>query len=362
MLLGPVLCLPRDPRWGRVEETYGEDTYLDARMGVAMVKGFQGQGVDHPDAVVAEPKHFAVHGIPEAGSNTAPVNIGEREARSSFLYVFEKAVREGGALAMMAAYSEIDGIPCVDNKWLLTDVLRKEWGFKGFVLSDLGAIRMSLENHHVATSIEDALAQTIKAGLDMQFYDFPHKDFLEALRSAVKNKTLLVTELDRAASNVLRVKFMLGLFDNPYIDPSLLQKVFHSQDHQDLALTAGQESICLLKNDKDILPLHHGQSIALIGPLATSTYLGGYANKEGKGISILDGLKQRAGDKLKIEFEKGYSKDGNTDSLLQQAIRAAKKADIAVVILGEDIDVVGEGEDRAHLDLDERQMKLVKTI
>src|SRR5258706_8384433 len=241
MILGPVLCLPHDPRWGRVEETYGEDPYLCAMNGIAMVKGMQVTNLTHPDAVISEPKHFSVHGIPEAGSNTSPVNIGEREARSTFLYVFEKAVREGGALGMMAAYSEIDGIPCVDNKWLLTDVLRKEWGFKGFVLSDLGAIRMSLENHHVATSIEDALAQTIKSGLDMQFYDFPHKEFLEALRSAVKNKTLLITELNRAVSNVLRVKFTLGLFDNPYIDSSLLQKVFHSQGHQDLALIAAQE-------------------------------------------------------------------------------------------------------------------------
>src|SRR5258706_5285991 len=241
MILGPVLCLPHDPRWGRVEETYGEDPYLVALNGIAIIKGMQGKDLRRADAVISEPKHFAVHGIPEAGSNTSPVNIGEREARSTFLYVFEKAVREGGALGMMAAYSEIDGIPCVDNKWLLTDVLRKEWGFKGFVLTDLGAIRMSLENHHVATSIEDALAQTIKAGLDMQFYDFPHKEFLEALRSAVKNKTLLITELNRAVSNVLRVKFTLGLFDNPYIDSSLLQKVFHSQGHQDLALIAAQE-------------------------------------------------------------------------------------------------------------------------
>ena len=135
------------------------------------MKGLQGKGVDRPDAVISEPKHFAVHGIPEAGSNTAPVNMGEREVRSSFLPVFEAAVREGGALSVMAAYSELDGIPCVDNKWLLTDVLRKEWGFKGFVLSDLGAVKMSFETHHVAASVPDALAQALKAGLDMQFYD-----------------------------------------------------------------------------------------------------------------------------------------------------------------------------------------------
>jgi len=246
MLLAPVLCLPRDPRWGRTEETYGEDTWLDARNGVAMVKGLQGKGVDQPDAVIAEPKHFAVHGVPEAGSNTAPVNMGQREVRSSFLPVFEAAMREGGALSMMAAYSELDGIPCVDNKWLLTDVLRKEWGFKGFVLSDLGAIKMSMEVHHVAASVPDALAQALKAGLDMQFYDWPHDEFMAAMKTALRQGLLTTGQLDRAVGDVLRVKFLLGLFDHPYTDTSLSARVFHTPAHQDLALKAAAESICLL--------------------------------------------------------------------------------------------------------------------
>src|SRR5260221_251014 len=363
MLLGPVLCLPRDPRWGRVEETYGEDTYLDARMGVAMVKGFQGQGVDHPDAVVAEPKHFAVHGIPEAGSNTAPVNIGEREARSSFLYVFEKAVREGGALSMMAAYSELDGIPCVDNKWLLTDVLRKEWGFKGFVLSDLGAIKMSLENHRVAADIPDALSQTLKAGLNMQFYDFPHPDFLQAMKTALKNGQLSMDQLDRAVRDVLRVKFLTGLFDHPYTDVSLKGAVFHTQAHQDLALKAAEESIVLLKNEGGLLPLHKDiRHLAVVGPLAASTYLGGYSNTEGKAISILDGLRQRAGASMSIRYEKGYSVDSVGVDLLPGALDAVKGADAAIVVLGEESAVVGEGKDRAHLQLSDQQMQLVKAV
>ncbi|HWB94306.1 MAG TPA: glycoside hydrolase family 3 N-terminal domain-containing protein [Puia sp.] len=371
MLLAPVLCLPRDPRWGRVEETYGEDTYLDARNGVAMVKGLQGAGVDHPDAVISEPKHFAVHGIPEAGSNTSPVNIGEREARSAFLYVFEKAVREGGALGMMAAYSEIDGIPCVDNKWLLTDVLRKEWGFKGFVLSDLGAIKMSLENHHTAASPADALAQTLKAGLDMQFYDWPHAEFMEAMKTALKEGMLTMEQLNRAVGDVLRVKFMLGLFDHPYTDTTLVSKVFHTPEHQALALEAAQEGICLLKNEGGILPLrgnvHH---VALIGPLATSTYPGGYSNSQAKAISILDGLKQRAGVSLNIRYEPGYtdasaagSGTAPGDSIqLAAAVAAVRQADVAVVVLGEEPAVVGEGKDRAHLELSERQLRLVQAV
>jgi beta-glucosidase len=362
MILGPVLCLPHDPRWGRIEETYGEDPYLDALNGVAMIKGLQGAGVSHHDAVIAEPKHFAVHGIPEAGSNTAPVNVGEREERSTYLYVFEKAVREGGALGMMAAYSEIDGIPCVDNKWLLTDVLRKEWGFKGFVLSDLGAIKMSLINHAVAADTSDALAQTFNAGLNMQFYDFTHKSFLEAVTKAVKNKSISETQLNKTVSDILRVKFMLGLFDHPYIDPRLISTFFHTTASQNLALKAAQESICLLKNDNAVLPLEMDKSVAVIGPLAESTYLGGYSNTQGKGISILDGLKQRAGSALKISYAQGYSTDNKQNDLQQQAVKLAQKSDVAVVVLGEDMDKVGEGKDRANLDLDDRQLNLIKAI
>lgn len=362
MLLAPVLCLPRDPRWGRVEETYGEDTYLDARNGVAMVKGLQGKGVDHPDAVISEPKHFAVHGIPEAGSNTAPVNIGEREARSAFLYVFEKAVREGGALGMMAAYSEIDGIPCVDNKWLLTDVLRKEWGFKGFVLSDLGAIKMSYENHHTAASAADALAQTLKAGLDMQFYDWPHDEFMAAMKTALAQGLLTTATLDRAVGDVLRVKFMLGLFDHPYTDTTLVGRVFHTSEHRQLALKAAQEGICLLKNEGHILPLTGSvHSVALIGSLAKSTYLGGYSNKEGKAISVLDGLRQRAGASLAIRYEPGYG-DPSRAGLLDSALTAVRQSDVAVVVLGEEPGVVGEGKDRAHLELSDRQLELIKAV
>jgi beta-glucosidase len=362
MILGPVLCLPRDPRWGRVEETYGEDPYLSARNGVAMVKGLQGGDVSRPDAVLAEPKHFAVHGIPEAGSNTSPVNIGEREARSSFLYVFEKAVREGGALSMMAAYSELDGIPCVDNKWLLTDVLRKEWGFKGFVLSDLGAIKMSLENHHVATDTADALAQTLKAGLNMQYYDFPHPDFLQALTRALQSKALTMNELNGSVRDVLRVKFLLGLFDHPYTDTALKARVFHTPASRELALRAAREGIVLLKNEGGILPFRQNiRSLAVIGPLATSQYLGGYSNEAGKAVSILDGLQKRAGNSLNIRYEPGYAANSASD-LLQKALDLVKQSDAAVVALGEDSRIVGEGKDRAHLDLDSQQVELIRAI
>ncbi|MCR8560698.1 glycoside hydrolase family 3 C-terminal domain-containing protein [Mucilaginibacter sp. BJC16-A38] len=366
MILGPVLCLPRDPRWGRVEETYGEDPYLAAANGVAMVKGMQGNKLSDPDAVLAEPKHFAVHGIPEAGSNMAPVNMGVREARSSFLYVFEKAVKEGGAMGMMAAYSEIDGIPCVDNHWLLTDVLRKEWGFKGFVLSDLGAIKMSLNSHRVASDPVDALAQTINAGLDMQFYDFPHPQFLTAMTTALKSKQLSLASLNRAVSDVLRVKFMLGLFDHPYIEEGLLKKVNRTDASRAVALQAAQEGISLLKNENSVLPLGPNvHKVAVIGPLAQSTYLGGYANKQGRGVAIVDALKQRAGDKLDVKFETGYSSDTSSSAQsenLQKAVNTVNGSDVAIVVLGEDINEVGEGKDRSSLDLNAQQIRLIQAV
>lgn len=366
MILGPVLCLPRDPRWGRVEETYGEDPYLAAANGVAMVKGLQGNKLSDFDAVISEPKHFAVHGVPEAGSNTAPVNMGEREARSSFLYVFEKAIKEGGALGMMAAYSEIDGVPCVDNRWLLKDVLRNEWGFKGFVLSDLGAVKMSLYNHQIAKNPADALAQAITAGLDMQFYDFPHDQFFGAMTEALKSGQLSMEDLNRAVSSVLTVKFMLGLFDHPYVNEELLGKVNHTEASRNESLKAAQESICLLKNEHWLLPLGPAvHSVAVIGPLAESTYLGGYANKNGKGIAIVEGLRQRAGGTLDIRYEKGYSSDTSSAKQaenLQNAVNAVNGADVAVVVLGEDINEVGEGKDRSDLDLNKQQTRLIEAL
>lgn len=364
MILGPVLCLPHDPRWGRVEETYGEDPYLDALNGIAMVKGLQGNSLSDNNAVISEPKHFAIHGIPEAGSNTSPVSIGEREARSTFLYVFERAVKEGGAMGIMAAYHDLDGIPCVDNKWLLTDILRKEWGFNGFVLSDLGAIRMSLQNHKVAADTSDALAQTFKAGMNMQFYDFDHPGFKRAILRALETKQLSEAELDNAVRDILKVKFLLGLFDNPYTDTTLVSKVFHTQESQDLALKVAQQSICLLKNDNGLLPVKDNvHRLAVVGSLAASTYLGGYSNTDMKGISILDGLKERAGDKLSISFEQGYTNDSANQTVLRnKAVNVVKGSDLAVVVLGEDTKIVGEGKDRANIDLEENQMNLIKAL
>jgi beta-glucosidase len=306
-LLAPNLDLGREPRWGRIEETYGEDVYLNSRMAVNMVKGMQGKSLKDPDAVAAEPKHFGIHGIPEGGSNTAPVYIGEREARSTHLYVFEKAVREAKARGIMAAYHDIDGIPCISSHWLLTQLLRDEWGFDGMVVTDLGAIRRLISPHFTAKDPKDAVTQAINAGLDMQFYDFDHEVFQKAVIEGVKDGSIFPKAFDRAVAAVLRIKFELGLFDNPYTDETLIHKVFHSDKHRELALEAGRKSIVLLKNEAGALPLDQQKikKIALLGNLANTSSIGGYSPRGARGETVYEALRKRLGETCQISYLQG---------------------------------------------------------
>jgi beta-glucosidase len=310
-VLGPNLDLAREIRWGRVEETFGEDVYLSSRMAVNLIKGLQGEHLSDNNAVVSEPKHFALHGIPENGSNEGPVFIGEREARSTGLYVFEKAVKEGNAKGIMAAYHEIDGVPSVANSLLLTDILRREWGFDGIVVTDLGAIRKQITNHHTAADEEEAIVNAISAGLDMQFYDFNHESFQQIIVQSVKNGRLAREDLDRAVAGVLRIKFLLGLFDNPYTDETLVKKTFHIKKHGDLALEAARQSIVLLKNNEETLPLVFPDSqnkgkkvkrITLTGNMAHSTYPGGYSPVGAKAVSVFDAFTNKLDGNIEWDY------------------------------------------------------------
>ena len=243
------------------------------------------------------------------------------------------------------------------------DVLRKEWGFNGFILSDLGAIRMIIDTHKTAKDTIDAVVQAIKAGLNMQFYDFEHESFRQAIENALAHKMLKEEELNRAVKDILRVKFMLGLFEHPYVDVTLRSKVFHTNESQELALQAAQQGIVLLKNDHALLPLKKEQTyIAIVGELAESTYPGGYSNPNKEGISILEGLKQRAGTSRTINYEKGYTSSKNQGDLKQRAVNLVKQSDVAVVVIGENGNVVGEGKDRSDINLDMNQLNLVKEI
>ncbi len=302
-ILGPNLDVARDMRWGRAEETYGEDPYLGARSAVNLIKGMQGDTLTDSDAVAAEPKHFAIHGIPERGHNAASVYIGEREARYTHLYPFEKAVREAGARGIMASYNEIDGVPSSANKWLLTDVLRNEWGFKGFVVSDLGAIATQLRTHMTVATAKEAIVNSVNAGLNMQFYDFSYEEFQGDVIEAVKEGLISEETLNKSVADILRVKFELGLFDNPYTDTSLIGKVHRNAEHRALAKEAGLKSIALLQNNDNTLPFSNNvKSIALIGNLANTSSLGGYTPTGAVGVTVYEALKERFGSDVEINY------------------------------------------------------------
>lgn len=355
MVLAPVLDLARDPRWGRVEEDFGEDPYLTGQMGLAWVRGAQGEGLATDHTVVAEPKHFAGHGSPEGGTNTSPVHIGERELRTTMLPPFADAIREGHAMGVMAAYHEIDGIPITDDPFLLKTILRQDWGFQGLVLSDLGAIERLYSAHHVAASPEAAACMAIGAGVDMQFYDLDHAVFQNALMDCVHHHTLSLTDLDRAVRSVLRVKFELGLFDHPFVDPTLKAKVDRSPQHLALSLQSARESMTLLKNDEHLLPLSKStKRIAVIGPNASVARYGDYEDeKNGEHVSILQGIRDLVPSST-VSFDSG--------SNIVAALKMADGADVVILALGERLGTSGEGFDRSSLDLPGNQEALLEAV
>jgi beta-glucosidase len=344
MILGPVLDLAREPRWGRIEEDFGEDPFLTGQLGLAYVRGMQGTSLDSDHTVVSEPKHFVGHGSPEGGTNRSPLHIGERELRTVMLKSFEPAIRDGHAMGVMAAYHEIDGIPAAADPFVLKKILRQEWGFKGFVLSDLSAIRRLYTTHYVAATPKDASCMAIRAGVDMQFYDFDHDVFQNALISCVKEGSLSEADLDRAVSSVLRVKFALGLFDHPFVDPNLVTSAYRSPAHLYDSLQSARESITLLKNDGGLLPLSKStKRIAVIGPNGNVARYGGYEKeKNGERISILDGIR-RAVPQAAVTFDDGAN--------IQAAVDLAKQADVVIMALGEWYGISGEGHDRTDLGL-----------
>jgi beta-glucosidase len=355
MILAPVLDLARDPRWGRVEEDFGEDPYLTGQMGLAYVRGAQGESLNTDHAVVAEPKHFAGHGSPEGGTNTSPVHIGERELRSMMLESFEPAFREGHAMATMAAYHDIDGIPITADPFLLKTVLRDEWGFQGMVLSDLGAIQRLYKVHHVAATPKDAVCLAIRSGVDMQFYDFDHDVFQKALLDCLQESTLPEADLERAVAAVLRLKFSLGLFDNPFVDPALNQRTNRSQAHLDVSLESARESMTLLKNENHLLPLSKSvRQVAVIGPNADVARYGDYEKEaNGEHISLLQGVRS-AVPKATVVFDEGKN--------LAAAVAKAIAADVVILGLGERQGISGEGFDRSELGLPGQQEQLLEAV
>ena len=385
--LAPVVDVARDPRWGRVEETFGEDPFLVAELGVAAVRGFQGdRDVSDPDRMICTLKHFAAHGQPESGNNCAPVSISERHLRETFLYPFARAIRDGGAMSMMASYNEIDGVPSHASTWLLRDVLREEWGFDGTVVSDYYAIRElwdrpGLFGHHVAANRDEAAALAVAAGVNIEL---PEPDCYIDLADLVRRGVVAELEIDELVGKLLTHKFELGLFENPYVDPATAESLVGCEEHAAVAFEAALQTITLLKND-GVLPLQPGKhrTIAVIGPNAHRILLGGYSGKPKSFVTVLDGVRQTFGADSEILYAEGCQitigggwfedevtpSDPETDRrLIAEAVEVAKRADIVVLAVGGNEQTSREAwmanhlGDRTSLDMVGRQDELVDAL
>ena len=384
---GPVLDVTRDPRWSRMEETFGEDPVLTAELGVEFMKGMQGNVQNDGKHLFSTLKHFAAYGIPEGGHNGYQANVGMRQLFSDYLPPFKKAV-EAGAGTIMTSYNSIDGVPCTSNKYLLDDILRKEWGFDGFVYSDLVSIN-GIAGARVAKDLQEAAAMALKAGVDM---DLGENAYGKNLKQALADKQITEADIDRAVKNVLRLKFKMGLFENPYVSPEQAKKIVRSKEHKQLAREVAREGIVLLKND-NILPLNKDiKSIAVIGPNADVMYnqLGDYTAPQDRKeiVTVLDGIKNAVSASTKINYVKGCAVRDTTQSNIAEAVEAARNSDVVVLVVGgssardfktkyistgaatvsndenqvlSDMEC-GEGFDRSTLDLLGDQMKLMQAV
>lgn len=386
--LTPVVDVARDPRWGRVEETYGEDPFLVSRMGIAAVRGFQGDATFRDKTrMIATLKHCVGHGQPESGMNCAPANVSMRVLRETFLFTFKEAVQEGGAISVMPSYNEVDGVPSHANKWLLRDVLQKEFGFKGYYVSDYFAIwelgyRPDTHGHFVAADKKESCRLAVEAGVNIEL---PDPDCYLLLVESVKKRVLKESQLDELVAPMLLWKFKLGLFDDPYVDPAIAERVVGCDDHRQLARQSAREVMTLLKNEGRLAPLDLSKcrTIAVIGPNADRTLLGGYSGVPKHEVTVLEGIRARVGSRAKVLHSEGckitiggnWNKDEVVPSSpeedreqIAEAVEIAKQADVIILAMGGNEQTSREAwslnhmGDRASLDLIGRQEELVEAM
>ncbi len=388
--LTPVIDICRDPRWGRTDEMFGEDPYLNGRLGVAAVKGFQG-GADGRVAdghVAATLKHLAGHGQPEGGINRAPSTVPLRELLDAHLLPFRMAVREARPVFVMPSYNEVDGVPSHANAWLLQDVLRKEFGFTGIVASDYEGVGFLQRVHAVTGNPAEAALRAFEAGVEM---DLPFGEFFRELKPLVEQNKIPVVDLNAAVRKVLVLKFELGLFENPYADAEAAIDITKRESTAELALEAARKSIVLLKND-GILPIAPGrfQTTAVVGPNANDTRTGTYSGEPWHKVTLLDGIRKRAGSATRVVFAEGckvtkdlpassmlawneadspvFATDEENKPLIDEAVRVAKDADLIVLAIGENETIARESwskkhvGDRASLELFGSQAKLADAM
>jgi beta-glucosidase len=387
-VLTPVVDVVRDPRWGRCEETYGEDPYLVSRMGIAAVKGFQGDRKFHDRKhVMSTLKHFTGHGQPESGMNCAPANISERVLREAFFYPFKEVIKEAKPISVMPSYNEIDGVPSHANKWLLRDILRKEMGFKGFMISDYWALwelsyKPDTHGHFVAKDKRESARLAVEAGVNLEA---PDPDIYLNLVDLVKKKELKESQLDELVYPLLYWKFAFGLFEDPYVDPDAADRIVGSTANREPALEAAHASVTLLKNENNLAPLNLSKfkTIAVIGPNANRSLIGGYSGVPRYNVSVLDGIKERVGDRAKVLHSEGckitiggsWGEDQVVPSdpeedrkQIAEAVEVAKQSDVIVLAIGGNEQTSREAWARTHmgdrtsLELIGRQEELVKAM
>lgn len=367
--LSPVVDVAREPRWGRIEETFGEDPYLVGEMGVAAVEGLQGENQARdlkPGKVFATLKHLTGHGQPESGTNVGPAPYSERTLREFFFPPFEQAISRTGVSAVMPSYNEIDGVPSHANVWLLGKVLRGEWGFRGAVVSDYYAISDLMNVHHIAADLEQAARLALEAGVDI---DLPSGTAYASLTQQVRDGRVPEARIDAAVRRLLALKFRAGLFEQPYADADRAVAITNNAEARALALQAAQRTLILLKND-GTLPLRLSEAgarkpvIAVIGPNAAVARLGGYYGQPPVTISILEGIKNKAGARAEIVFAQGVKITANDDwwaddvqladpadnrRLIDEAVAVARRADQIVLAVGDTEQTSREGWAKTHL-------------
>ena len=354
----PMLDVARDPRWGRVAEGSGEDPYLDVQMGVAMVKGYQGADLGDPTAMAACIKHFVGYGAAEGGRDYNSTMISERSLRNTYFPAF-KAAADAGAATLMTSFNEIDGIPSTGNKWLLKDVLRDEWGWEGMVVTDWNSAGEMIA-HGFSRDLKHTTEQAVNAGVDMDMMSY---GFIQYIEELVKEGKISEKEIDRAVRNILKLKFELGLFENPYVDETLSAKVDYAPEHLEAAKQTAIESAILLKNDDNVLPLDKAKTILVTGPLANAPHdqLGTWAfdGQKEHTVTPLAALRQE----YNVIWEPGltYSRD-NDKSSFAKVRAAASRADAAVVFVGEEAILSGEAHSLSDLNLQGAQSDLIAEV
>lgn len=382
-ILAPNLDVAREPRWGRIEETFGEDTYLSSRMAAAIVSGEQKGDVSRPDAVVAEPKHYCVHGIAEGGTNCSHARAGRREVESCYLPVFEAGICEGGAYNVMVSYNSVDGDPLMCSEWYLKDVLKDRFKLKGYARSDWWGVHRLKSAHHMVTTDKGAIGLAMRNGLDVQGCDYEPTFWKKTVIELVREGNLSMARLDDIVSRVLRVKMDLGLFENPYTDENAWEDVIRCQKHRDIASETARESIVLLKNNGALPLKKEVSSIALIGPSSAAQKIGGYSSVPQFHVpSVYEELREALGDGVKVRQCNGcaitqdqagprivdgqphlYSQgeDALVDEI-DEALAIAEECEVIVVVGGDNTVTSGEGRDRCELTLAGRQWEMIEKL